>query len=444
MSERTSATRERAITSEPATASQPSRRGLATNRWLVVTFLMLVAVLNLADRFLPAVLAEPIKHELELSDTALGLINGTGFLILYALAGVPIARLSDRGLYGMVIGVCVGVWSAMTFLGGLAQTGWQPAATRMGVALGEAGSLPAAHAYISRNFPPDRRAAPLAVLTLYVPFGTTLALLGGGFLGERLGWRGAFMVMGVIGLVMTPLALLLVKNSRTPKSGSDLSPAAPRAPILPYLRKPSLIAILAASSLIGVAGYSTTFFAPAFLMRSHGLSVSEVGLRYGLVSGAFGVISLLLVGAVADRMSSKNPRWLLGVVVAMIACIAPISIASFVVPSAWAAIFGVAMGNIIQTAYLAPVIAATHRLVPPEARATASAILLCSSAIVGSLGPMIAGMLSDALAPKLGNLSLGRALLIVIPSAQVLAGAFYLLATLRFHKELVSEMPGGT
>src|SRR5262245_41115776 len=91
-------------------AERPGHR-LAGNRWMVVVFLMLVAILNLIDRFLPAILAEPIKHELALSDTALGLINGTGFLVLYALAGIPIARMSDRGLYGAVIGTCVGLWS---------------------------------------------------------------------------------------------------------------------------------------------------------------------------------------------------------------------------------------------------------------------------------------------------------------------------------------------
>jgi len=425
---------------DAAMAAEKSRRGLPINRWVVVVFLLLVAILNLTDRFLPAALTEPIKADLQLSDTALGLINGTGFLVLYAVAGIPVARLSDRGLYGTVISACVGIWSVMTILGGLAQTGWQLAATRMGVALGEAGSLPAAHAYISRNFAPERRTAPLAVLTLYVPFGTMIALLVGGFLGEELGWRGAFMVMGVIGLLITPFAFLLVKNARLEPSTLQADCPA-RAPILPHLKKPTVIALLAAASLIGVTGYSTTMFAPAFLMRSHEISLKEVGLSYGLASGGIGIVSLLFVGALADRLSAKDPRWLLGVVVAMIACILPFSTTAFLVGDRWAAIFGVAMSNVVQTAYLAPVIAAMHRLVPADARATASAILLFFSATVGSFGPVVVGMISDNLQHELGADSLARALLVVVPTGHLLAGVLFLFAALRFHREIVPE-PG--
>jgi predicted MFS family arabinose efflux permease len=415
------------------------RRGVAVNRWVVVVFLLLVAILNLVDRFLPAALAEPMKADLQLSDTALGLINGVGFLVLYAVAGIPIARLSDRGLYGTVIGTCVGLWSVMTFIGGLAQTGWQLAATRMGVALGEAGSLPAAHAYISRNFAPDKRAAPLAVLTLYVPFGATIALLLAGFLGEKLGWRGAFMVMGVVGVILTPLAFLLVKNARIDPASAKDQPA--RAPVLPHLKKPALIAVLAASALIGVTGYSTTLFAPAFLMRSHGLTLSEVGVQYGLTSGVTGIIGLLAVGAIADRLSGKDPRWLLGVVVALIAALLPFSVAAFLVQDSWTAVIFVALSYLVQNAYLAPVIAAMHRLVPPDARATASAILLFFSATVGSFGPVVTGMISDAYQAELGANSLARALLIVVPAGHLLAGLIYLFAALRLHKDIVPETP---
>lgn len=415
------------------------RRGVAVNRWVVVVFLLLVAILNLVDRFLPAALAEPMKADLQLSDTALGLINGVGFLVLYAVAGIPIARLSDRGLYGTVIGTCVGLWSVMTFIGGLAQTGWQLAATRMGVALGEAGSLPAAHAYISRNFAPDKRAAPLAVLTLYVPFGATIALLLAGFLGEKLGWRGAFMVMGVVGVILTPLAFLLVRNARIDPASAKDQPA--RTPVLPHLKKPALIAVLAASALIGVTGYSTTLFAPAFLMRSHGLTLSEVGVQYGLTSGVTGIIGLLAVGAIADRLSGKDPRWLLGVVVALIAALLPFSVAAFLVQNSWTAVVFVALSYLVQNAYLAPVIAAMHRLVPPQARATASAILLFFSATVGSFGPVVTGMISDAYQAELGANSLARALLIVVPAGHLLAGLIYLFAALRLHKDIVPETP---
>lgn len=440
MTDRTNVSPDGVVAADGSAAFEPARQGRATNPWVVVVFLLLVAILNLVDRFLPAALAEPMKADLHLSDTALGLINGVGFLVLYAVAGIPIARLSDRGLYGAVVGTCIGLWSVMTFIGGLAQTGWQLAATRMGVALGEAGSLPAAHAYISRNFAPDKRAAPLAVLTLYVPFGATIALLLASFLGEHLGWRGAFMVMGVVGLVLTPLAFLLVKNARiTPSDEKADQPA--RAPLLPHLKKPGLIAVLAASALIGVTGYSTTLFAPAFLMRSHGLTLGEVGVQYGLTSGLTGIIGLLTVGAIADRLSGKDPRWLLGVVAALIFALLPFSVAAFLVRDSWAAVVCVSLSYLVQNAYLAPVIAATHRLVPAQSRATASAILLFVSATVGSLGPAITGRISDVYQAELGAGSLAHALLIVVPAGHFLAGAIYLFAALRLRKDIVPEGP---
>jgi predicted MFS family arabinose efflux permease len=438
MTDRTTVSPDGAITADGSAALASARQGRTANPWIVVVFLLVVAVLNLIDRFLPAALAEPMKADLQLSDTALGLINGVGFLVLYALAGIPIARLSDRGLYGAVVGTCVALWSVMTFVGGLAQTGWQLAATRMGVALGEAGSLPAAHAYISRNFAPDKRAAPLAVLTLYVPFGATIALLLAGFLGERLGWRGAFMVMGAAGLLLTPLAFLLVRNARISPSEEKAEQTA-RAPILPHLKKPGLIAVLIASALIGVTGYSTTLFAPAFLMRSHGLTLGEVGMQYGLMSGVTGIIGLLSVGALADRLSGKDPRWLLGVVAALIFVLLPFSVAAFLVRDSWAAVICVSLSYLVQNAYMAPVIAAMHRLVPARSRATASAILLFVSATVGSFGPAVTGRISDVYEADLGAGSLAHALLIVVPAGHLLAGLFYLFAALRLRKDMAPE-----
>ncbi len=124
--------------------------------WAAVSVLAVVGTLNYADRFLPAVLAEPIREELALTDTALGVINGFGFLVVYALVGIPIARISDRGAYGLVISGCLSLWGVMTMLGGAVQSGFQLALTRVGVAIGEAGSTPAAHAYVARNFAPER------------------------------------------------------------------------------------------------------------------------------------------------------------------------------------------------------------------------------------------------------------------------------------------------
>ncbi|MDO3634356.1 spinster family MFS transporter [Mycolicibacterium arseniciresistens] len=404
--------------------------------WVAVVLLAVVGTLNYADRFLPAVLAEPIKKDLALSDTAIGVINGFGFLAVYAVLGLFIARIADRGAFGLVVSSCLTLWGAMTMLGGAVTSGVQLALTRIGVAVGEAGSTPAAHAYVARNFPPERRAAPLAVITLSIPLASAASLLGGGLLAQSLGWRTAFVVMGAISVVVAPLVLVVLGR----RQAMPALPAGPgQGPARPWglLRKPSFIAVVTGAACISVAGYALTTFAPAFLIRTHGMSLGEVGVHYGIASGLSGILGLLLVGRVADRLSARDPRWLLWLVAAVTAALLPFSVAAFLVESRLTAVWCIALSYIVGTAYMAPSIAAIQRLAAPEQRATASAIFLFFGAILGSAGPFVTGVISDALTAELGVMSLGRALLLVVPVMQLAAVACYVVASRRFVAELV-------
>ncbi len=422
---------------DPAAPAVPATPAGSRRAWGAVALLTLVGTVNLADRFLPSVLAEPIKHELLLSDTALGLINGFGFLLVYAVLGIPIARLSDRGAYGRVISACLALWSVMTMLGGLAQTGLLLGLTRMGVALGEAGSAPAAHAYISRNFRPERRAAPLSVLTLSVPFASTVGLMGAGLLGQALGWRATFIAMGAVSLLLAPL-VLVVLGGRPPAASDMKAPSASRGATLSLLKKRSFLTILAGSAFVAIAGYTLTAFVPAFLMRSHGLAVGQVGVQYGIVSGIEGIAGLLITGYAADRLSARDPRWLLWVLAAMIGLLIPFGVIGLLSPNRWVAIGGVGLANMVGTAYMVPVVVAIQRLAPVDLRATASAILLFFSALFGGLGPFLVGVISDALQAELGPAALGRALLLA-PVAQVLAALLYLAAASSFRRDMVPD-----
>jgi predicted MFS family arabinose efflux permease len=405
--------------------------------WAGVSVLAFVGTLNYADRFLPAVLAEPIREELALSDTALGVINGFGFLAVYALIGIPIARVSDRGAYGLVISGCLALWGAMTMVGGAVQSGFQLALTRVGVAVGEAGSTPAAHAYVARNFAPERRAAPLAVITLAIPLASAASLIGGGLLAQALGWRTAFVVMGAASVAFVPVVLVVVGRRQRPLVEPAAAQAVP-ANWWDILRKPSFLAIVAGAASISVAGYAVTTFAPAFLMRARGMSLGDVGLQYGIASGVAGVLGLLVVGKVADRLSGVDPRWLLWLVAAMTAALIPFSTLGFLVENSTLAVVFIALSYVVGTAYMAPSIAAIQRLVTAEQRATASAIFLFFSAILGSAGPFATGLISDALKPELGDMSLGRALLCVVPVMHLVAIGCYLLASRRYLREIVT------
>ncbi|BBY77068.1 MFS-type efflux pump [Mycolicibacterium parafortuitum] len=423
--------------SAPSAAEATSQTHSPRRAWAAVGTLAVVGTLNYADRFLPAVLAEPIREDLALSDTAIGLINGFGFLAVYALIGIPIARVSDRGAYGLVISGCLSLWGVMTMLGGAVQSGFQLALTRVGVAVGEAGSTPAAHAYVARNFPPERRAAPLAVITLAIPLASAASLIGGGLLAQALGWRTAFVVMGALSVLFVPVVLAVVGRRQPPTAEPVVTQQVP-ANWWDILRKPSYLMIVAGAASISIAGYAVTTFAPAFLMRARGMSLGDVGLQYGIASGLTGILGLLVVGRVADRLSRVDPRWLLWLVAVMTAVLIPFSTLGFIVGSPGLAVLFIALSYVVGTAYMAPSIAAIQRLVPAEQRATASAIFLFFSAILGSAGPFVAGLISDALKDDLGTMSLGRALLYVVPVMHLVAIGCYLLASRRYLREIVA------
>ncbi|NLG55374.1 MAG: MFS transporter [Rhodococcus sp.] len=403
--------------------------------WAAVVLLAIVGTLNYADRFLPAVLAEPIKQELVLSDTMIGVINGFGFLVVYAVLGIAIARIADRGAFGLVISVCLTLWGAMTMLGGAVQSGFQLVLTRVGVAIGEAGSTPAAHAYVARNFAPERRAAPLAVITLAIPLASAASLVGGGLLAQSLGWRTTFVVMGAISVLFAPLVLLVLGRRQTMPS-EPAQHGAPAANPWDLLKKPAFLLIVGGGACVSFAGYSLTAFAPAYLVRTRGMSLGEVGVQYGVASGLTGIVGLLVVGRIADRLSARDPRWLLWLVGVMIAALLPFSALAFVVQDRALCIVFIAMSYVIGTAYMAPSIAAIQRLVRVEQRATASAVFLFFGAIIGSAGPFLTGVISDALTADMGVMSLGRALLIV-PVAQIVAIGCYAAASGRFVREIL-------
>ncbi|MBN3508673.1 MFS transporter [Mycolicibacterium septicum] len=421
------------LTTLPSAAADGHGRRRA---WAAVALLTLVGTLNYVDRFLPAVLAEPIKHDLALSDTAIGVINGFGFLIVYAVLGIAVARIADRGTYGAVVAACLTLWGTMTMLGGAVQSGFQLALTRVGVAVGEAGSTPAAHAYVARNFAPQHRAAPLAVLTFAIPLASGASLIGGGLLADNLGWRTAFVVMGAISVVFAPLALLLVGVRQ---SLPVTAPAEPGTQVKWWalLRKRSFLSLVGGTALIAAAGYSLTTFTPAFLMRTRSMTLSEVGWEYGLATGVAGVLGLLIVGRLADRLAARDPRWLLWIVVLTTALLLPASVLAFTVESRVACVWFLALSYIIGTSYMAPSIAAIQRLVLPGQRATASAIFLFFNATLGAVGPFVTGLISDTLTPDLGAHALGRALLILVPTLQLMAMGCYLMGTRWYRGDIV-------
>lgn len=401
--------------------------------WAGVALLTLVNTVNYLDRTLPMILAEQLKSDLDLSDTTLGLLNGIGFTLVYALAGLPIARIADRGRQGLVITASLGFWSLMTALGSLATSAWLLGLSRMGVAIGEAGNTPAAHAYISRSFPADRRAAPLAVLTMAAAIGTMIGLAGGGLMAQAIGWRGTMLVLGGIGLAMAPIVLILL-GPGTPVRDARIGTV---RDVIAQLRKRSIVAMLLALCFMSMASYSLGAFGPAFLVRTHGLPIGQVGVQLGLMNGAIGILALLATAWLADRLTRTDPRWGLAILQILIVATIPLAVAAFRVEDGRTATILIGASYGVMAIYMVLTVVPIHSLVPNSMRAQASAVVLFSTSVIGGFGPAVTGVISDALTPTHGPFALGYAMM-TVPLCLALGAVFYLFAIRSLRADLES------
>ena len=376
-----------------------------------------VYVVNFVDRQILAILLPSIKADLALSDTQLGLLSGTAFGLFYATLGVPIARLADRVSRKWVITVCLAVWSAMTALCGTAAGFGSLLAFRVGVGIGEAGGSPPAHSLISDYFPPERRATALGIFSLGVPFGILVGFLAGGWLNESLGWRRAFVVVGLPGVLA---ALVVAWTLREPARGhseglqSDGDTPSALEVIRFLLRSRTFRHLSLASGLYAFVGYSVINWVPSFLIRTHHMTTGEVGSWLALIIGVGGGIGNYLGGVLADRWGAQDPRGRALVPALAMAVATPFSLAVYATSSNALALVLLVVPTGLGLMYQAPAFAITQSLATPKMRATAAAVLLFVINIIGlALGPLTTGALSDALEPRYGADSLRWALMIV-------------------------------
>ncbi|HEX5788280.1 MAG TPA: MFS transporter, partial [Woeseiaceae bacterium] len=180
---------------------------------LTVTYLF-----NFIDRQILSILLPAIKAEFQVGDTWLGFIAGTAFALFYVTLGIPIARYADRSNRRNIVALALAVWSAMTAVSGLAQNVWQLTLARIGVGVGEAGCSPPSHSMIADYYPPEQRATAMGFYTLGIPVGIMLAFIGGGWVVQNIGWREAFFVVGIPGIV---LAVLLRYTVVEPQRGAS-------------------------------------------------------------------------------------------------------------------------------------------------------------------------------------------------------------------------------
>ena len=415
-----------------------------STRRYVLGVLVVVYSFNFIDRQILSILLEPIKAELGLSDAQLGLLTGFAFAAFYATLGIPIARHADRSNRRNLIALALTVWSAMTALSGLAQNFWHLLIARIGVGVGEAGCSPPAHAIIADYYPVERRATALGIYALGIPFGILFGFLAGGWINEFFGWRAAFFVVGIPGLLLAVLVRLTV---REPPRGlaEGRSGAAEQPTMLETARflwsRSSFRHLALGGALTAFVGYAFTSWMPSFLVRSHGMTTGEIGTWLGLILGIPGGIGIVLGGYLADRLGGRDARWYMWIVAVALTVTVPFSAAVFLAdtPAIALALFGVPV--LLGNFYQATTFSQAQGLVGLRMRAVAAAILLFILNIIGlGLGPYLVGVLSDAMSDRFGIESLRYALL-AASFVNLWAAAHYYVAGRHLKGDLAAAPP---
>jgi predicted MFS family arabinose efflux permease len=397
------------VDAEGAPAS-PHAYPLSGRGGVIVGLLLLINVVNFIDRQLPFILIGAIKADLQLSDAQIGLMAGLSFAIVYSFAALPLAHIADRWSPRWVLILSLGTWSAMTAVSGLANSFAHLVFARAGVAASEAGCTPSAHALIARLILPRRRALALAIFSIGVPIGSTLGLMLGGWINDVADWRTAFFVVGLPGLAIAVIAWLALPKL-PPAQTIQIAPPHFLATVRQLFALPSFRYMATASALYACGSYAINVFAPAFLMRVHGLTASQAGLRMGIVFGVGGLIGTFAGGVLADKLAQRDEAWRQRLPAIGQWLSLPTAIAAWLTPNLDLAVFFLTISYMMGLLYFAPTFAAAQSLVPDRIRATASAVLIFCLTIVGSsVGPLFVGWLSDLLVPTYGALSLRYAL----------------------------------
>lgn len=402
--------------------------GSPSYRAYVLSALLVVYIFNFIDRTIINILTEPIKLSFGLEDWQMGMLGGPAFAVLYTFIGIPIARGAERYNRVLIIASAVAIWSLFTALCGFAMSFLMLFLFRIGVSIGEAGCTPPAQSLIADYFKPSRRATAVSIYALGVPlggmlasiFGGQIAGLGGaefgawvnamgiGFLFGTLdwsqveGWRVAFVVVGLPGLL---LSLIVWRSIKEPPRGytdpaalQGLEKASFREALGVLSKKPAYWHIVIGAMLASFVGYGVGQFTTSFLIRTHGLSIQDASLLFGIILGVMAAIGVFSSGWLADIMSKRHPNALSWLPALGMAASVPLYAFGFLVDNLWLAMPALMIAAMIHYFYLGPMYAVSGGVVDSRMRATSVAITLFVVNLLGyGLGPPLIGILSTFL-----------------------------------------------
>lgn len=401
--------------------------------------LLLVYTMSFSDRQMISILIPPIKEAFQVSDTLMGLLGGMSFALFYGILAVPFGRYADRANRRNFISVCAGIWSVMTFVCGTATGYWWLFLARIGVAVGEAGGEAPSFSMLADHYPPRRRGAVMSIFMLGPQFGQMVGLIGGGAIAFHFGWRAAFLWMGVPGVI---IALLLRFTATEPKRGrwegesGHTVKESLGVTFKSMWEDHAFRRLTVACLLVTFAGYGIGIWTPAFLVRSHGLTLESAGTAMGLFGAPAAVLGTLFSGWVSDRLGRHDARWriwvpVIGCVIALIAALIFYAspsrgywlLGKLEIPKIMVAFAVFSFATVFWTG---PAFAVLAELIEARRRATTVAVFQLLLTLIGAgIGPLVLGAGSDALAPTFGEQSLRWTLVIANAVIYVLAIAAF-------------------
>jgi MFS family permease len=393
----------------------------AIERWYVLIVLCLVYATNIAARYVVTTVFEPLRLELQLTDTGAAFLTGVPLGLFYVSFGIPIAWLADRSNRRNIVAASLVIWSAFTVFCGLSQTYLQFLLGRIGVGFGEAGATPSSNSVVSDYFPPERRPMALSVLTLGAPIGAWMgADLAGGVAGQ-FGWRAAFFALGAPGLLLGVLVFLTVREPRRGRLDAVSGEGKPSLiESLQFLwRQRAAFHVIMASGVCSLWGWGLVYWTPTFLMRTYDLNVAQAGAVTGHAHLVGGLLATAGAAWLMARPYMMSPRRVLWTLAAVVGFATIPSIAAYWTRDLWVAklMFWIYIPAIYF--FIGPCMALVLNLAPSNMRS----IFTAWSVLVGNVfnlivAPQAVGIMSDFFAHReaANAASLRLALLVLAPT----------------------------
>jgi MFS family permease len=402
-----------------ATASEPTPPGSGFVAAYTLVLLLLVNVINYADRALLGIVVEPIRKELMLNDTQISIISGFAFSLFFLIAAIAIARWVDRGNRRLILVLGLVVWSGATAATTFVQGFYSLAFTRMLIGVGEATVFPVAMSLLADLYPGPKLTRTVSIFQASSGVGILVGSVLAGVLAAAFGWRTMFEIFGAAGMVlvlviaftMRPTPRIIASDAQPQEAGGLIKA------IRGVLAIPGLGWLALGYGASNMVLASLPVWSPAFLLRSHGVELADVGKLVGPPAVIGGIAGGVFAGMLATRLIRRSGNRWAGLIVPIVAL--PLAIPAYATflfaPSLPVVLVGIAVMNFLLSSGLGPCVALAVSLVPSTQRGvTSTVMLIVQNLLAFAIGPLIIGIASDALTPIYGAESLRYALAVML------------------------------